>query len=348
MLVELCDGLRVLEGEPCPQELPEERWVLVAVRLPGHRTDEGVRTTQEGEHAVTASGLGQGLEQPDRHLVGNAAAQEHLAHVLRLRGQHLADQEVADCSSRAAESSHRAVHVPLGSEEAAREHEAGSPPVRPLDHGGDLIVGELDVRPREELLRLVEREAQVVGADLGQGSREAVSVERQDRVGASEEDQSHGVARLLHEAVHLSVQLGMRSLPTFVDDQHNRSRGASEPTSKATEPFRVGGSRRCAVGGNPDGGVQTSGHAAPERGGRGARPLDRHPCHGTGRCAELDPARQQDRLAASGGGAHQRHPTAGHGLVQQSYEARAHHRARRHAVPRRIAAAAGLLRPLRA
>ena len=78
---------------------------------------------------------GQGVREPAAHAVGDARAQQQLAHGRRQAGEHLAGQVVGHRAVVARELGDERVGVGLGEQREARQAQARRPALGPLDAG---------------------------------------------------------------------------------------------------------------------------------------------------------------------------------------------------------------------
>jgi hypothetical protein len=156
------------------------------------RDQEQVGPLDRLQHRLAVAATGDGVAQFPRQSIEHRRLQQEGPHLGRLTFQHLVGQVVQDVAVAPRERRHEALDVGPPSKRQRRELEPGRPPFGPFGerrHGG---VGQGHVgtdRLAEQCGGLIEGEAQVVGAELGEPPSAPKPGHRQRRVGAAGENQ---------------------------------------------------------------------------------------------------------------------------------------------------------------
>ena len=239
---------RLLE-QACPEEVAEEVMVAVPAPLVVQADDEEVRSSQVLQHLSSARGgfslarselLGrdQRVCEVGAEAVEDRGPLKKALDLLGLAAQHLFEQVVQDEVAAAAECLDEgglALVRPI-SEREGRELQPGDPALGTRLERPDVVGGEAECHSAvEECRRLVGREAQVVGADLGELTAGAPARERQGRVRPRGDDQVEVRRCVVDQEAHRTMDVGAVDGVVVVEDQHDRLGDRAELVQEGCE-----------------------------------------------------------------------------------------------------------------
>ena len=218
--VQLLERRAELRAQLCPQQLREERVVAVPVPVVVERRQQRAAMLEAGEHSLTVGAAGQRIGELTAHRVDDRRAQEEVAQVGRLAGQHLAEQVVAHRGIGAREVLDESLWLGMGADRHGRQAQPrrpafGAPPQRRDLGGCDRHVEGLEQRGG-----LVGRERQVARADLRQPALETQPAEPDRRVRARDQHQPQSRRRVAHEPFDVLAH-DVDHLVQVVEDEHD-------------------------------------------------------------------------------------------------------------------------------
>ena len=231
-----------------------------------------------------------------------------------------------------ANSSSPAFGVALAQEHRG-EPQAGGPALGPIEQDLDLGGGELHVVAGQQLGGLVEGEAQLRGADLGQSLPDPRPVQRQRAVLAGGDHQPqlrHGMAQQERQRPeHLRI---VDLVQVFQHEHHRAGKSGDPAGDPAHEGLVDAGSgkdrRERIVVGDGAGAAKCADQVRPERGRTVVVAVQREPRDRSGRPAGLGPGRDEQGLARARPRDEQRDLAPGT-LVQPVHQASADDEGRR-------------------
>ena len=230
------DGVGLGAPQLEPQQVREE----VVVAEPGppgvERDDERVRRLQLVQDALRAGGADEDVGERAVHLLEDRGAEEQAAHVVGLPLQHLGQQVLGHGPLAAGELGDEPLGLRMPGEREGGQAQPGRPALGPGVEQRDTLVRQRDARRREELPRLVEREAQV----RGHGSRRAA----RPGAGGAGPGAGHGGSPARPAAAGVGGRAGLRAAraprPSAARAGH---RGPGRPGVRARRAARRGGRR---------------------------------------------------------------------------------------------------------
>ena len=306
------------------QELGEQRVVAMPGAALVERRREHAAVLQSRQHRVAVARPGQRVGELGAQGLDDRRAQQEVAQLGWLAGQHLADQVVADGRVGAGEPLDEGARVGMVLQRHRRQAQRCRPALGAPPQRGQVLGRQHDAERGEQRSGLVQREVQIVRADLGQAAVEAQAAEADRRVGPRDDDEPQGRRREAHEPFEISCTASMTSWKS----SSTRTTGCGTPSSASASAARHQAhahglartdrqrrdrivARRRAEGREDP---------APEAAAIGVVGVEREPGDGSRRTARGDPRAQQRALAGTGRSGHQGHRPlhAGVEAVEQS------------------------------
>ena len=153
------------------------------------------------------------------HLLQKGCAQQQLAHLRRLALEHLGHEIAATVRSLPVNSLTKRSGSGCFGERECRQPQPGHPALGPFVQQRHGLVVERDAVRLQQLARLVEREAQVGRADLGQPVGQAQAMQTQPRILACRQRHTQPRREFAQEALEQAQRVGGPELMEVVDDQ---------------------------------------------------------------------------------------------------------------------------------
>ena len=154
--------------------------------------------------------------------VDDRRAQQEVAQLRWLAGQHLADQVVADRGVGAGEVLDEGARVGMVLQRHGREAQRGRPALGAPPERREVLGRQRDAERAEQRAGLVQREVQIGRADLGQAAVEAQTAEPDRRVRPRDDDEPQGRRREAREPFEILVD-GVDDLVEVVEHEHDRA-----------------------------------------------------------------------------------------------------------------------------
>ena len=197
--VQLRHELRGVVGQLRAQQLAQQGVCAVAAGEVAAGFHQDVPPHQ-GEQRHGGSGIvGELLGQLDADHVEHAGAEQEVAQLLRLGVQDLAGEVLRQVRVLRPGQPPLGAGVALGRRQVCpgerRELQSRGPALGVRHERVQGLIAEVDVRPQQQLARLVLGEGQVGGADLRHGAGHPVTLHRQQRVHPAEQDADAGSRR---------------------------------------------------------------------------------------------------------------------------------------------------------
>ena len=186
------------------------------------RDDERVRVLELLQDPLRARAAGEEVGQRPAHLLQNGRAEQQLAHLRRPALEHLGHQVGRHRALAAGELAHEALGIGVLRKRERRQAQPGHPALGPFVQQRHGLVGERDAVHLQQPARLVEREAQVARADLGQPVGQAQAMQPQPRVLTCGQRNTERGRELAQEALEQDERVGRPELMEVVDDHDER------------------------------------------------------------------------------------------------------------------------------
>ncbi len=322
-------GIVAVRGEPCrgpplqlrdlvgelraqlgAQELGEQRVVAMPGAALVERRREHPAVRQPRQHRVAVRRAGERVGELGAQRLDGRGAQQEVAQLRRLAGQHLADQVVADRRVGAGEVLDEGARVGMLRQRHGSEAQRCRPALRAPPQRREILGRQHDAQRSEQRAGLVQREVQIGRADLGQAAVEAQTTEPDRRVRARDDDEPQGRRREAHEPFEVLVDR-VDDLVEVVEHEHDRLLGPCERVGErgrhqahAHRLARAHRQRRDRVVTRRLG--QRRQHPAPEAAAIRVVGVERQPGDRSRRTVLRDPRAQQRALAGTGRSGHQR------------------------------------------
>ena len=303
--VQVLEAAAELRAQLRAQQLREERVIAVPRAVLVERSQQRATMLEAGEHPLTVRAAGQRVGQVAADQVDDGRAQQELAQVGRLSGQHLAEQVVAHRGVGAREVLDEATWLGVGADRHGGQAQRGRPAFRAPPQRRDLGGRDGHVERVEQRSGLVEREGQIARADLGQPPFESQPPQADRRVRARHEHQAQRRWRVAHQAFDvLAHDLGHQV--QVVEHEHEGLVACVERVDQCREDkIHVHGLARAdrersqprVAGGM----AERAEHRTPEAAAVGVVAFEREPRDLSRRAAGRDPRAQQRALAGTGG-----------------------------------------------
>ena len=233
--VQLRDLVGELRAQLGAQELGEQRVVAMPGAALVERRREHAAVLQSRQHRVAVRRPGERVGELGAQRLDDRGAQQEVAQLRRLAGQHLADQVVADRRVGAREVLDEGARVGMVLQRHGREAQRRRPPLGAPPERREVLGRQHDAQRAEQRAGLVEREVQVGRADLGQAAVEAQTAESDRRVRPRDDDEPQGRRREAHEPFEILVD-GVDDLVEVVEHEHDRLLGALRARRRARAP----------------------------------------------------------------------------------------------------------------
>ena len=205
------------------------------------------------------------------------------------------------------------------------EPQARGPPLGPCQEHGGGLGGQLDPGCIEQLPRLIGREPEVGGTDLGQLAGQAKTMEPQGGVMTGGQDHVQQSWPVREQELQLRLRIRRAQLVQIVDHEHDRLIERLELRDQAPhQPFAVELRRRRELLDEPvpaDRGAQPLDDRQPEALGVAFVALHQHPGRSGAEPRFIDPRANQHGLPAAGRRRDERYSSGDSGrqaLVQRS------------------------------
>ena len=307
------------------QEIREERVVAEPRPLRVDRDDERVRILQLEERPLGPARSGEAVGERAADPLQDRGAEQELPDRFGLALEDLGEQVVRHRPLAAGELGDEPLGVRVTRERHRGQPQARGPSLGPCQEHGGGFGGKLDPGGVEELPRLLGREPEVGGTELGQLAGQAEAMESQGRVMAGGQDHVQQPWPPREQELQLRLRIRRDQLVQVVDHEHDRLIERLELRDQAPhQPFAVELRRRRELLHEPvpaDRGTQLLDDRQPEALGVAFVALHRHPGRS---CAEprfIDPRAKQHGLPAAGRRRDERHARGdpgGQALVQRS------------------------------
>jgi hypothetical protein len=229
--VELRCLLGKLRAQLGAQQLGEQRVVAMPGAVLVERRREHAAVRQPRQHLVAVRRPREGVGKLGAEPLDDRGAQEELAQLRRLACQHLADEVVADRRVGAREVLDEVARFGVLLQRQCRQAQRGRPSLRAAPEHREVLGCKHDAEPAEEGAGLVQGEAEVGGADLGQAAVEAQTTEPDRRVRARDDDEPQRRRREACEALEVLVDR-VGDLVEVVEHEHDRLRASGERVDK--------------------------------------------------------------------------------------------------------------------
>ena len=206
------------------------------------RRREHAAVLQSRQHRVAVRRPGERVGELGAQRVDDRRAQQEVAQLRWLAGQHLADQVVADRRVGAGEVLDEGARVGMVLQRHGREAQRGRPALGAPPERREILGRQRDAERTEQRAGLVEREVQIGRADLGQAAVEAQTAESDRRVRPRDDHDPQGRRREAREPFEILVD-GVDDLVEVVEHEHDRTarRPASASASAgSTRPMFIG------------------------------------------------------------------------------------------------------------
>ena len=149
--------------------------------------DEGVLVLELLEDRLGSGAAGEGVGQRPADALEDRGSQEQVAHLRRLALEHLGEEVARHGALAARELRHEPCWVRVRAQRDRRQTHTGRPSLRAFLQRRNGGVRHADPARTEQAPRLVEREAQVGPAQLGQLARDPEAMQAEGRLLASRE-----------------------------------------------------------------------------------------------------------------------------------------------------------------
>ena len=206
--------------------------------------DEGVLVLELLEDRLGPGAAGEGIGQRPADALEDRGAQEQVAHLRRLALEHLGEEVARHGALAARELGHEPLWVRVRAQRDRRQTHTGRPSLRAFLQRRDGGVRHADPARTEQAARLVEREAQVGPAQLGQLARDPQPMQAERRLLASREQDP----QLCRHPREQQLQPGQRvlgaELVEIVDHQLERLLEPLELGQQPLDDRRAGEARR--------------------------------------------------------------------------------------------------------
>ena len=189
-----------------------------AITVERHQEQVGAFEVVEDRRAVTASQ--QVVAQSSREPVQHRDVEDEVPQPLRMPAEDLLGEVVPDEPVAPAEAVHEVVGVRSVGEGERGEVEGRGPALGPFDQLGEGVVREGDARAGDHLARLLRREGQVLGPELGQVVGHAQPPQPESGVGPGDDHHVGLLRQALHEELDLLVACGQLDEVEVVEDEH--------------------------------------------------------------------------------------------------------------------------------
>ena len=223
-------------------------------------------------------------------------------HLLRLAVEHLRDQVVGDRALAPGELRGERLGVGVAGERQRRQPQTGRPPLGSPVQQCRGRLRQVQTGCLQQRARLVEREAEIGGADLGQLGFQAQPVQAQPEVVAAGDHESKLGRRAHQEQLELAQRLWRAQLVQVVDHEPDtvleRRQVLQQPLD---DPSAVEGRRRRESPHGGRGAAERVDHRDPEPLRVALLVPDRHPRHRVREPRVADPRPDEQCLAAPRG-----------------------------------------------
>ena len=303
------------------QQLREE--VVVAKHGPSgiQRDDERVRVLELLQDPLRARAAGEEVGHRSAHLLQKGCAQQELAHLRGLALEHLGHEIRRHRPLAPGELAHEALRIGVLRERECRQPQPGHPALGPFVQQRHGVVVERDAVRLQQLARLVEREAQVGRADLGQPVGQAQAMQTQPRILACRQRHTQPRREFAQEVLEQAQRVGGPELMEVVDDQDERLVERAQVGQQALDDGIAAERRGGAHAFDEPLSADRIGHRIDHRQPEVLRvlfvALDRDPRDAAAKA--FGPGSQEDRLPAAGRRADEQHApwTAGGQRTEQ-------------------------------
>ena len=204
------------------QEVREE--VVAAERGPRgvERHDEHARVLEVLQNPLAADVAGQYVGQWPVDAFEDRRAQQEPPDIRGLSAEHLGEQVLGDGPLTAGELDREALRIPVPGKQQGGKAQPGGPALRALVQQIEGRLRQMDPLRIEESPGLVEREAEVVGAEFGDPVLQAQPVQAEWQVVPRRQDETEPARGAIQEQRELAQCLLGAQLVNVVDDQIGR------------------------------------------------------------------------------------------------------------------------------
>ena len=302
--MQLGDGIGLAAPQLEEQEIREQRVVAEPGPLRVDRDDERVRVLQLEERPLRPARAGQAVGERAADPLQDRRAEQELLDPFALALEDLGEQVVRDRPLAAGERGDEPLGVRVTGERHRREPQAGSPPLGPRQEHGGSLGGQLDPRGVEQLPRLLGRQPEVDGTDLGQLAGKAETMESQGGVMAGGQDHVQQPWPPREQELQLRLRIRRDQLMQIVDHEHDGLVERLELRDETPhQPFAVERRRWRELLHEPvaaDRGAQPLDDGQPEALGVAFVALHQHPGRSGSEARRIDPRAEQHGLPAAG------------------------------------------------
>ena len=242
--VQIPDGVGFAAPKLQGQEIREQRVVAEPRALTIDRNHERVRVLQLDEHPLRAARPGHSVGQRAADPLQDRGAEQQLPDPFGLALEDLGKQVIRHRPLAAGELGDELSGVRVTGQRHRGEPQARGPPLGPRQEHGGVLGRQLDPGCVKELLRLIGREPEVDGAELGQLASQAESMESQRWVMAGGEDHVQQWWPLREQELQVCLSIRRDQLLKIVDDEYDwrieRTELRDQPPHQrlAVEPWR--------------------------------------------------------------------------------------------------------------
>ena len=326
--VQVRERPRILDPQPVTKHLAQECVVAEPLSAGPEPDDERVRALECLEALLPVRCVGEGFGEPAAQPLRDGGPQQETLHVGWLARQHLTHEVVGDGLVVACEA--RWVTCRVALEEEGREPHARRPSLRTSQQQSNVVGRNGDPVRGEHGGRVGLVEGEVTRTDLVDVVGHPHAVQRERRVGTSDDDEPQLLQRVLQQGRDAFEHAGFVDDVEVVEHDDHRVRQLLDAGQETLEAGRLAPETWCELGQRVAGwdvedSLQGRDEAGPERPWFVVGRVQRDP--GDGRGGGRGPGCRGQGLAPSGPGADDRQGTFG-ALVEQRIEVRAHHEAR--------------------
>ena len=311
--VQLRQPFRLLLGKAHPQQVGEQLVVAVPAAHLVQRGQEQIGPLDGLKQPLPAGAAGDRIAQRAAQTVQHRRLQQEGPHLLGLAVQHLLGQVIQHIAVAARKRLHKASDIRPPAQRQHRQLQPSHPPLRAGNKRRDSIGGQ--ARPgrlAEQGSSLLQGEAQVGGAHLGQLAAGTQPRQRQRQVGAAGNHQPQpGRQMLEQEHNRLMHRLGVDQV-VVVQHQHQLTRNGGKLVDQRGH-HRLERARRRRAKQRTEPLADPFPHAPQSGGDMAPKPrrvvisgVQRQPSHRPGTAPR--PVSQQRRLAKTSRSAHHRQP----------------------------------------